>query len=60
MMQKSRTVLYRDMIDGPAPQYDFCGQRGPCRSAAPSLLDLIIDGMSLCDTSPHQDPKVGE
>jgi len=26
---KSRSTLYKNLNGGPAPQYDFCGQRGP-------------------------------
>jgi hypothetical protein len=27
----SRTTLYRNLNGGPAPQYDFCRQRGPVK-----------------------------
>ena len=27
----SRPALYENLNGGPAPQYDFCGQRGPVK-----------------------------
>jgi hypothetical protein len=41
-----RDFLYKNMIDGPAPQYDFCGQRGPVKWEM-SLCDIGVKSRSI-------------
>jgi hypothetical protein len=42
--------LIRNVEDGPAPQYDFCGQRGPVKREMSHGDKAVCDLIWLCET----------